>query len=107
MSFDEKVEQFATLFDIHYLPHGLCLHRSLLEHGQPFRLWVLCLDGEVELALRRLNLPHVTLISLAQAETQALRQVKPGRNTAEYCWTLTPFLPECVLQRMPQLERVT
>jgi hypothetical protein len=103
----ERIEEFATLFDIHYLPQGLCLYRSLLEHGQPFRLWILCLDDEVEEALRRLNLLHIRLISLAQAETPALRQVKRDRNRAEFCWTLTPFLPEFVLQRMPDAERVT
>ena len=107
MSSVEKVEQFATLFDIHFLPQGLCLYQSLLEHCQPFRLWVLCLDGEVELALQRLNLPHVTLIALAKIETKALKQVKASRNMAEYCWTLTPFLPDFVLQQMPQLEQVT
>lgn len=103
----ESVEQFATLFDIHYLPQGMCLHRSLLEHGRPFRLWILCLDEEVEGALRRLCLPHVTLIPLAELETEALRRVKSDRGLGEYCWTLTPFLPEFVFLRMPEILRVT
>jgi len=107
MTSAERIEEFATLFDIHYLPQGLCLYRSLLNHGRPFRLWILCLDEEVEHALRRLNLSHIRLISLLQAETPALQQVKRERNKAEFCWTVTPFLPEFVLQRIPDLERVT
>lgn len=107
MTSAERIEEFATLFDIHYLPQGLCLYRSLLNHGRPFRLWILCLDEEVEQALRRLNLSHIRLISLLQAETPALQRVKRERNKAEFCWTVTPFLPEFVLQRIPDLERVT
>ncbi len=100
-------EHFATLFDRHFLLQGLCLHASLVEHGAPFRLWVLCLDREVETALRKLALPQVELIPLADAETDALRKVKPDRGIAEYCWTLTPNLPDFVFERAPDATRVT
>src|SRR3990172_545113 len=107
MSSSSGVEQFATLFDSHYLPHGLCLHRSLAERAQPFHLWVLCVDEASEQALRRLQLPHVTLLPLQEVETVALRTIKADRTVAEYCWTLTPFLPEWVLERVPDAARVT
>lgn len=100
-------EHFATLFDRHFLLQGLCLHASLVEHGAPFRLWVLCLDQEVEDALRQFDLPHVELIPLADAETEGLRRVKAERSIAEYCWTLTPFLPGFVFDRAPDLNRIT
>jgi len=102
-----EVEHFVTLFDNNFLPIGLCLHASLIEHGQPFHLWVLCLDELVEQGLRALSLPHVTLIPLREAEDQRLLRVKPSRSRVEYCWTLTPFTARFVFERDATVQRVT
>jgi hypothetical protein len=102
-----NVEHYATLFDNNFLLQGLCLHRSLLAHGRPFHLWIVCMDEAVERNLADLALPDVTLLPLRSVETDALRGVKPGRSTGEYCWTLTPFLPAFVFEREPAAERVT
>jgi hypothetical protein len=101
------MEHYVTLFDSHYLPQGLCLHRSLEKHGQPFRLWVVALDEPCASALERLAPAGVTVLRLADIEGEALRAVKPGRSVAEYCWTLTPFLPSAVFERAPEAKRVT
>src|SRR5690348_17317565 len=98
-------EHFVTLFDSHYLPFGLSLYRSLEEHGRPFRLWIVAMDDACAEALRKLELPHATVLPLAQVENAALRSVKAGRSVGEYCWTLTPFLPSAVFARAPQAER--
>lgn len=102
-----NVEHFVTLFDNNFLPIGLCLHASLLEHGHPFHLWILCMDGLVEQHLQRLTLPHVSLILLQDVEDKRLLEVKPTRSRGEYCWTLTPFTPQFVFDRDPQVQRVT
>ena len=86
---------------------GMCLHASLMEQAQPFHLWILCMDELVELQLQMLGLPHVSLIPLREVETEALLSVKEGRTRGEYCWTLTPFAPQFVLDRAEQVERVT
>jgi GT2 family glycosyltransferase len=101
------VEHFITLFDNNFLPIGLCLHASLLEHGQPFHLWILCMDELAEQNLQRLALPHVSLIPLREAEDARLLAVKPTRSRGEYCWTLTPFTPQFVFDRDTQVDRVT
>jgi len=101
------VEHFVTLFDNNFLPVGLCLHASLLEHGQPFHLWILCMNEQVEQNLRRLALAHVSLILLHEVEDARLLAVKPMRSRGEYCWTLTPFTPQFVFDRDPQVQRVT
>src|SRR5512146_2759101 len=101
------VEHFVTLFDNNFLPVGLCLHASLLEHGQPFHLWILCMDDLVEQNLHRLALPHVSLIPLREVEDVRLLAVKPTRSRGEYCWTLTPFTPQFVFDRDPQVRRIT
>jgi hypothetical protein len=103
----EQVEHFVTYFDNNFLPIGLCLYSSLLEHSRPFHLWILCLDELVEENLLRLSLPHTTLIPLREAEDDRLLTVKPTRSRGEYCWTLTPFTPQFVFDRNNQVSRVT
>jgi hypothetical protein len=103
----KSVEHFITLFDSKFLPMGMCLHHSLVEHAQPFHLWIICMDELVERQLHQLDLPHVTLLSLREVETPALLEAKKDRGRGEYCWTLTPFTPEMVFDRAPDAERVT
>jgi hypothetical protein len=107
MPSNKSAEHFVTLFDSNFLPMGMCLHASLLEHAQPFHLWILCMDELVEQQLRQLALPHVSLIPLQEVETDALLGVKNGRTRGEYCWTLTPFTPQFVFDRDQAVKRVT
>lgn len=100
-------EHFVTLFDNNFLPIGLCLHASLLEHAQPFHLWILCMDQQVEQNLRHLSLSHVSLIPLREAEDGRLLAIKSTRSRGEYCWTLTPFTPQFVFERDATAEQVT
>jgi len=102
-----STEHFCTLFDSKFLPAGLCLHESLLSLGEPFHLWILCMDESVERQLSALQLAHVSLIPLSSIESNALLAVKPGRSRAEYCWTLTPFLPSFVMGRDDRIGRIT
>jgi hypothetical protein len=106
-SAEARAEHFVTIFDHNYLAAGLCLYRSLKAHGGPFHLWVVCMDELVERRLRELALPEVHLLALAEVETDALRRVRGGRTMGEYCWTLTPFSPQFVLERRPDAQRVT
>ena len=107
MNSNRPIEHFVTLFDHKFLPSGLALHASLIKHAGPFRLWILCMDEQVEQQLGRLNLPHVSLISLQEFETPELRAVKPGRSKGEYCWTVTSFTFQAVFARDASVERVT
>jgi|CXWL01.1.fsa_nt_gi hypothetical protein len=101
------IEHFVTLFDNNFLPLGMCLYSSLLEHETPFHLWILCMDELVEQNLQRLALSNVSLIPLHEVEDAKLLKIKPTRSRAEYCWTLTPFTPQFVFDRDPQAKRVT
>lgn len=96
-----------TLFDQAFLPNGVALHQSLVRHGGSFALWVVCPDDVTAQTLRRLDLPGVHVIPLAELETDALRAVRPDRTMVEYYWTLTPFTPQAVLDRAPEADRVT
>jgi hypothetical protein len=101
------MEHFITLFDSWFLPQGLALHSSLQEHAGPYTLWILCMDHDAELMLKRLNLPNVHLLSLSEVETPDLLRVKAGRTPVEYCWTLTPVAPRLVFEADPGVRRVT
>jgi hypothetical protein len=107
MHSDDSVEHFVTLFDSNFLPMGVTLHSSLMSHAQPFHLWIVCMDELVEEQLKRISLPHVTLIPRNAIESQDVLQVKSGRTRAEYCWTLTPFTFQAVFDRDDKIERVT
>lgn len=65
------------------------------------------MDTTVEAYLRELDMPEVSVIPLSEVETAALMAIKPGRTAGEYCWTLTPFVPEFVMAREPAASRVT
>jgi hypothetical protein len=107
MHLGKTVEHFVTLFDSNYLPMGLCLHSSLMQRQEPFRLWIVCMDALAVEQLKVLDLPNVTLLPLAEVETPALLTVKPIRSRGEYCWTLTPFAPQFVFERDASASRVT
>lgn len=100
-------EHYVTLFDSTFLPQGLALHSSLLEHCGDFILWVLCLDKDSLQTLQRLDFPRIRLIDLFDLETTELSILKASRSRAEYCWTLTPFSIQWVLELEPSASRVT
>jgi hypothetical protein len=101
------VEHFVTLFDDSFLPLGMALHQSLVEHASPFHLWVVTIDDAVEAHLRQLALPNLSIIPLREIETPELLAVKPGRTRGEYCWTITPFVCQAVFDREPSARRAT
>ncbi len=101
------MEHFCTLFDSGFLPMGLCLHSSLEQHAKNYHLWILCMDESVEDHLNKLALPNVSLVPLRNFETEAMRNVKQNRSRGEYCWTLTPFLPQYVLEHAQNIKRAT
>jgi len=107
MNSPEETEHFVTLFDSKFLPMGMALHESLMSNAQPFHLWIICVDELVEQQLNGFSLDNVTLIPLREMETAELLAVKLDRTRSEYCWTLTPFSPQAVFDRKPEVQRVT
>jgi hypothetical protein len=101
----EQKEHFCTLFDEFYLPQGLALHQSLQQHAPESHLWILCMSNKTLQQLEKLNLANTSLLSLENIEDSKLLSVKPSRSKAEYCWTLTPFLPDYILRK--GIKRVT
>ncbi len=80
--------------------------RTLKQHCPEAYVHVLCMDAQTRDILETLKLPDVACLSLAKIEDEALLAVKPTRNMAEYCWTLSPCLPWYVLQNNPHVGEI-
>lgn len=98
---------FCTLFDSNYLLKGVAMLRSLSTHCPDAHVYVLCMDEQTRLILSKLGMDNVTLMDLAEVETDALIEAKAERTRAEYCWTLSPVLPSFVLDRFPSVDFIT
>ena len=99
------IRHYVSIFDSQFLPQGLSLARSISCHDKQSRLWVFCLDEACFDRLNAISLPHVTALRVADFETDELRKLKDERSAGEYCWTLTPFLPDFLFQQNPEIER--
>lgn len=98
---------YCTLFDRNYLVRGLALYQSLDALGEPFHLYILCMDDVAAELLGALELAHATVIPLAEFETPELLAVKPERTIAEYCWTCAPCLLCHVIEHYPEVGLIT
>jgi hypothetical protein len=101
------VRYFCTLFDSNYLFKGVAMLRSLKEHCPNAYVYILCMDSMTREILEQLGLPDITCLSLSEVEDANLLAVKPERNVAEYCWTLSPCLPWYVLQNNSKIDFIT
>jgi hypothetical protein len=100
-------ENFITLFNYNYLPQGLSLYYSLKKNLPEANIWVVCMDKKVEADLKKRNLPDLNIIPLKKIENNRLLKVKKTRKFVEYCWTLTPFLPEFFFKKFNKTKSVT
>jgi hypothetical protein len=99
---------YCTYFDHRYLARGLALHASLQRHAPGSHLWVLCLSEACEAALRKLALPGLHAIALAELEgfDPELARCREGRSLVEYYFTCSPCLPRYVLGNMSEVDGV-
>jgi hypothetical protein len=81
---------FCTLFDSNYAAKGLAMYQSLIKTCTAFHLYIFAFDDKLEENLIKMNLPHISVISLKDFEDEELLAVKPSRTMVEYCWTTTP-----------------
>lgn len=82
--------EYCTLFDANYLTQGLALYESIDTHHRDYRLHVLALCGKSSAVLKRLGLPNVTLYTVAEVETLALRNMRSRLSNFEYACALKP-----------------
>jgi hypothetical protein len=97
------VIELATMSDLRFLPQTLTFHRSLLVHGQDWRMTIICMDAASHDFLRDGRLHRVELLELSELERAdpAMAATRAERTWTEYCWTVTPALCLHLLRRTP------
>jgi len=100
-------DAFCTLFDSSFAPQGIALLNSIEKFMPGAPRFVLAMDSRVEEILNKFFKGTVHIIQLSQIENDSLLRVKADRTVGEYCWTLTPFLPDFILSQFPSLSSVT
>ena len=108
---DPAIELYCTYFDHNYLRKGLALYLSLRRRSRPQRavLAVLALSERCEQILRRLALPDLLILPVAQLEQREPRllQARGNRKLVEYYFTLSPWLIKAALNAVPEARRAT
>lgn len=90
---------FCTYFDKNYLDKGLVLYRSLKRNCACFKLYIFCFDHITYEVLKTLRMDQAVLVKWSEYETEELLKRKRERTGAEYCWTCTPQIIKCVLEK--------
>jgi hypothetical protein len=80
-----------------------------MDHAGPFTLWVLCFDDTAHDVLSRLKLANLRPVSLQEFEEgdETLQNAKGNRSRVEYFFTCTPSWLLYLLNRHPEIERIT
>lgn len=78
---------FCTLYNSNYSAKGLAMYYSLLRHCKSFHLYIFAFDDLLVGALNKMQLEHVTVVTLKEFEDEELLRIKPTRTAGEYCWT--------------------
>lgn len=99
----------CTFFDSRYLERGIALHGSLVKQGHPFRLWILCMDTDVQRRLSRRGLDSTNLVTIDDlaAHDKTLSTAKGNRSLVEFYFTSKPFLCRYIFAHAPQVTMLT
>ena len=101
------MHHYATHFNSGYLLQGISLYLSMQRNLKDFTLWILCIDDQVYEILKKANLKNIRLIKKDHWETNELKEVRKTRSFREYCWTLTPSVPNFVFDLQEDIDTVT
>jgi len=98
MSSPAVIPDLCTYFDSNYLCQAITLYRSLEAAGEPFTLWMLCLDEQSYDALASLALPAAKLIRERDLVDWApeLETARSDRSRVEFYYACTPRLVQYV-----------
>lgn len=103
------MNEFCTYCDQGYAARMRCLHDSLKQQGEPFRLWVLCFDAVTEEVVRAVQDSSLVTVSLDEllAADPAYAAVRSQRTRVEFFFTSTPVLVRHCLKRASAAASMT
>ena len=100
------MNHYCTLFDHNYLPRGIVLHDSLMEHSSGGALLhVLCMSSQAEATILKLkrrsdkfdNL-FVYNLDYPGFDRNALIKARGNRTWTEFCWTMASVFSNMLLK---------
>ena len=89
---------FVCYADIRYLAQFLLLHKSISKFFKSFEIYILCLDDEIYLALKTLDIAQINLITLEDLRKYNLNEIRSSRSFKEFVWSLTPTICDYCLR---------
>lgn len=103
------MNHYCTYFDRGFLIQGLALWRSLAAHDQDAVIWVLALDDFTADMLRETGGTGLRVVTLEELEAgdPDLVAAQANRSRIEYYFTLSPCWPRWLLERHPEIGRLT
>lgn len=81
---------FTTVVSSKYLYKALVMYQSLKEHCHEFQLFIMCVEEDIYIMLKDMELPNVKLLRIGDIYSEELEKAKNNRSFLEYCWTLKP-----------------
>lgn len=80
---------FCTIISKDSLYKGLVLYNSLKARDPDFHLFFLCMQNNVKVLLKKMNLEKVTVTGFDEIENEDMEfaKTKRNRNDKEYAWT--------------------
>lgn len=103
------MNQFCTYCDQGYAARMLCLHASLKEQGEPFRLRVLCFDPETEAVIAAQRDESLVALPLAEllAADPEYAATRGNRSRVEFYFTSTAVLVKHCFRCEPSAQVMT
>src|SRR5215207_5020443 len=103
------MNHFCTYCDHGYAGRLLCLHDSLREMREPFRLHVLCFDEKMEEVISARRAPSLVAIRLEEMlrTLPDYAAVRARRTPIEFYFTTTPVLTRYCLDVDPSIAQIT
>lgn len=83
------VHNYCSIFSINSLYKGLLLYNSLEKYDNNFRLYIICMQGEVKKLIEKMDLKNAVTIDIKDVESvdSGFAAIKEMRNEKEYAWT--------------------
>jgi len=101
---EEELRHICTYFDKNFLPRGLALLDSLEKNAEDFLYYVLALDDECAMHLKKLNNKHIVVITLKDYSSYFSIDRSQFQDEKEFYFSLTPGLCLYVLKKYKDID---
>lgn len=98
--------EFCTVTDKNYAYKWLALCNSIDDQMPGSKIWVLCLDKESEMLIKKLKRKNIQTVSISDLKDKALEKLRSERTKQEFAWTCKPAIMHYLLEEKKIKEMV-